>query len=465
MKVRSPFKDPLDMIDAAGPSWLRDLQETVARNARERAERERLEQTAPRLVVTMVHGTWARNAAWVDPASQFGTGLRDSLAPALVVPFRWSGRNSVKARSRAVSELRVHIEDIRLRYPDARHALIAHSHGGNVVLSALADPQLARETLGVATLGTPFLSATLRDMDSLFGPMDGVVASGFAGIAVFAVGAALGHGRTWWLHGLLTFAGVAVTLLAASYLTTRMRKHAERICTMMPATSLTQDQLAIVRTSADEALAALSGARVAGGFASIFWSMMAGRVVEKLKDMLQAVDYFGMRELQRQVTKSSDLDDSPRRVGREPSPLAMGNADLLKKSLRESVLPYFPVLVLTLLDDGNAWARWVGAVLAVGYGLPALGALVVSVVSIPFSMIFSLGFLPCGWTLPFAGPHLDLTAEPAPPGTWSVTQVRAGGEGSLSHGRSHDDWAAISFVSEWLKARLAASERANSASV
>jgi hypothetical protein len=128
------------------------------------------------------------------------------------------------------------------------------------------------------------------------------------------------------------------------------------------------------------------------------------------------------------------------------------------KTMRQMAQTYIPLLVLSLLDDSHAWARWVGAAIAVGYGFPALLALIVSVVSIPFSVIFALGLLPCGWTLPFAGPYLDLTAEPAPPGTWSVTQLRASGEGSLSHGRSHDDAAAIDFVCEWLKARLAAAE-------
>ena len=63
----------------------------------------------------------------------------------------------------------------------------------------------------------------------------------------------------------------------------------------------------------------------------------------------------------------------------------------------------------------SALARWAGAVLAIGYGLPALGALLLGIASVPFGMIFALGLLPCGWTLPFAGPYLNLTAEPAPP--------------------------------------------------
>jgi hypothetical protein len=414
------------------------------------AELEHLERTAPQIVVVMVHGTFARNAEWVKPESRFGVALRQALAPALVVPSRWSGGNSVRARAEGVQKLRSDIEELRRQYPNAQHAVVAHSHGGNIALVVM-DETLAKAkgTLGVATLSTPFLSATMRHHESMFGPLDGIAAAMFAGIAVFAVGAALGHGRTWWLAGLLTFAAVALSLLAAAEVTRRMRRHAQRICGAMPSTALTPDQLTIVRTSSDEAAAALSGARVAGGFAALFWSFMAGGVVELLKDTLQKVDYFGIREIQRQVTKYSDDD--------RPSSSA-GDTGFWKKSFRESVVPYLPLLIFTLLDDANAWARWVGVVVAVLYGLPALGALLVSIVSIPFSVIFSLGLLPCGWTLPFAGPYLDLTAEPAPPGTWAVTQLPAGGETSFSHGRSHDDDEAISFVCGWLKERLEAAE-------
>jgi hypothetical protein len=333
---------------------------------------------------------------------------------------------------------------VRKEFPNAKHALIAHSHGGNVVLSALADRELAEGTLGVATLGTPFLSASLRDRETLFGPADGFVAALFAGIAVYAVGAALGHGRSWWVAGLATWAAVALVLLAASSVASLMQRHARRIRDLMPATKLTAAQVAIVRTSADEAAAALSGARVAGGFASIFWSMATGRLVEWLRKALRAMDYFSIRKIEDQVTK---------RDFREPEALPT-SGELAAKSVRDTVVPLLPTFVLMMLDDGNAATRWIGAVLAVAYGLPALGALLVNVASVPFGVVFALGLLPCGWTLPLAGPYLDLTAEPAPPGTWSVTQLRGDAEGALSHGLSHDDGAAISFVADWLHQRL-----------
>jgi hypothetical protein len=416
--------------------------------------RERLEPTEPRIVITMVHGTFARKAPWVEPGSSFGVLLRMRLPAALVVPFRWSGGNNVRARAEAVADLRRHISDVRERYPHAQHALVAHSHGGNVVLSALADYHLARNTLGVATLGTPFLHASLRDREPLFGPMDGLVAALFAGIAVFAVGAALGHGRTWWLPGLLTVVGVALVLLAASYVASLMRKHARRICDLMPTTRLEPAQLAIVRTSADEAAAALSGARVAGGFASIFWSMATNDLVERLRAFLQKMDYFSTREFQDAVMKG---DGRPRPQKTD--------GEIAARSARNSALSLLPTLVLMMLDDSNVVTRWFGAILAVVYGLPALVALFIGVASIPFGVVFALGLLPCGWTLPFAGPYLDLTAEPAPPGTWSVTQLHGDPGGELSHGRSHDDREAIGFVCDWLKDRLAATETGKPASV
>jgi hypothetical protein len=430
------------------------IRPTPLTSVSQETQRERPELSDPRIVITMVHGTFASKAPWIQANSLFSKLLLATLSPAVVDPFVWSGGNSVRARAEAVDRLRDHIGKVRERYPRSQHALIAHSHGGNVVLSALADFHLAKNTLGVATLGTPFLHASLREREPLFGPMDGFVAALFAGIAVFAVGAALGHGRTWWLPGLLTVVGVTLVLLAASYLASLMRKHAERIRDLMPTTRLEPAQLAIVRTSADEAAAALSGARVAGGFASIFWSMATHRLVGRLRELLQKMDYFSTREFEA-TWKKGDGTPRPHKT----------DGDRAAESIRNSVLSVIPTLVLMMLDDANVLTRSLGAVLAVAYGLPAIVALFISIASIPFGIVFALGLLPCGWTLPFAGPYLDLTAEPAPPGTWSVTQLHAEAGGELSHGRSHDDPAAISFVCHWLKDRLASTETSAPASV
>lgn len=437
---------------------------------RERIERDRLEEEAPRFVIVMVHGTFARKARWIERDSPFGEALRDALAPAKIVPFRWSGGNGVKARAKAVLDLQSQAVEIRQKYPDAHHAFVAHSHGGNVVLNALADEGLAEKTLGVVTLGTPFLDARTRDQKALLDETDGFMAAVFAGITVFAIGAALGLGRAWWLPGLLTFVAIGVVLMAGGFIAGLMRKHAERICRLMPKTRLRQEQLAIVRTASDEAAAALSGARVAGGFASLFWTVVSGPVVRLLRAALERVDYLGMRAIQRRFDRShtEHLErllkaESP--IGYQdfpvlsPKPFQPTTAKSTSAIVRES-LTYLPILILSMLDDRNASMRWLGAMIAIVSGLPAILALLVNVVSVPFSVLFALGLLPCGLTLPLAGPFLDLTVEPAPPGTWSVTQLRPGGEGRLSHGRAHDDRQVFDFAGDWLKQRAALTETA-----
>jgi len=50
------------------------------------------------------------------------------------------------------------------KYPGARHFIIAHSHGGNVVLYAVRESPLMRSQLGgLVFLSTPFLHVERRD--------------------------------------------------------------------------------------------------------------------------------------------------------------------------------------------------------------------------------------------------------------------------------------------------------------
>jgi hypothetical protein len=227
----------------------------------------------------------------------------------------------------------------------------------------------------------------------------------------------------------------------------------------MPATALRSDQVAIVRTPADEAAAVLSGARVAGGFATLFWRVVSGPVIGVLRRMLEAFDYLGAREFQHKVWDSVKKGDGPSYAATQGVGGYPPADDTMSTAIRQSALSLGPLLVLTMLDDSRALTRWLGAALAIGYGAPAIMALLINVVSIPFGVIFALGLLPCGWTLPLAGPYLDLTAEPAPPGTWSVTQLTGHAKGgALSHGNAHDDGAVFRFAAGWLQARLAAVE-------
>src|SRR5215470_4899206 len=73
--------------------------------------------------------------------------------------FHWSGDNSWVARTQAAAELRSYV--LNLRNEGWCCHIVAHSHGGNVVLEAL--PQITTAipftaSLGkIVTLGTPFM--------------------------------------------------------------------------------------------------------------------------------------------------------------------------------------------------------------------------------------------------------------------------------------------------------------------
>ena len=384
-------------------------------------------------------------------------------------------RNTVTARAKATIALRRHLIEQRQLYPKAHHAIVAHSHGGNVALTALADEELATSTLGVATLGTPFLSARVVSREPLLDDVDAFVAATFSGIAVFAVGAALGHGRKWWLPALLTMLAIGAVLILTANVVRLMRAHAKRVSELMPATKLEPAQLLVVRTSADEAAAVLSGARVAGICAALFWNVLTSRVANGLSDLLRSVDYFGSRAITMRFADAR-AERAVRLFGSAspsawqnswsswtPSPTTNWRQDL-GKTARETVLPQLPPVVLSLLDSASAAARWAGAVIAVAYGVPAILALLITVASVPFSMLLALGLLPSGWSLPLAGAYLDVTAEPTPPGTWSVTQLRTDVAGeSLSHGNAHDDRGAIAAVTDWLARRAAEVEQRQAA--
>jgi hypothetical protein len=87
------------------------------------------------------------------------------------------------------------------------------------------------------------------------------------------------------------------------------------------------------------------------------------------------------------------------------------------------------------------------------YGLPALLALLVTMTSVVPAIVFSLGLVPCGWSVPFAGPYLDMTAEPAPPGTWSITQVEPDASRGLAHSKSYNDPSVHEHLAKWIRRR------------
>lgn len=177
------------------------------------------------LIIHLVHGTWAegfpvlsslrkwwivrmfarvsartRQAEqeqpdWFEAGSSFQAALVHHiqiLCPAREVRlgvFTWSGSNSAEARSEAAAGLRTYLGEQIASAPEARHFVVAHSHGGTVTVDAL-DGSLT--LAGIVTLGTPFLIEEVVDDHTA------IVMFGTLPVAVVLFGLAL---LSWLLFG------------------------------------------------------------------------------------------------------------------------------------------------------------------------------------------------------------------------------------------------------------------------
>ena len=115
-------------------------------------------------VLTLVHGTWPDPHGWISARSFLRRGLASRLGDVTFREFTWSGANRHVARREGGVNLARFIREGREEHPDARHFVIAHSHGGNVALYAMRDPAAHTALDGIVTISTPFISAQRRDL-------------------------------------------------------------------------------------------------------------------------------------------------------------------------------------------------------------------------------------------------------------------------------------------------------------
>src|SRR4051794_35949670 len=118
---------------------------------------------ADRIVVTLVHGTFAPEAAWTKEGSKLRAAIVEAFAPRRVhfdrVVWRgWLGtgvNNGHRFRLAGGERLRRQIRDDP--DPAAARFIVAHSHGGNVAMYAMRDPAVRARITGVVCLATPFI--------------------------------------------------------------------------------------------------------------------------------------------------------------------------------------------------------------------------------------------------------------------------------------------------------------------
>jgi len=130
-------------------------------------------ELGPKPVITflLVHGTFAIDADWVHDdtdARTFRTKMRDQLKDEYevrfdVFPWGYRGRvlrlmdNTDARRLYGVGAFGKHLVNCEDVSASNQRYVVAHSHGGNIVMSALRDPELRNKVTGVICLSSPFL--------------------------------------------------------------------------------------------------------------------------------------------------------------------------------------------------------------------------------------------------------------------------------------------------------------------
>jgi pimeloyl-ACP methyl ester carboxylesterase len=128
--------------------------------------RRKKNMDTPAYVITLVHGTFAREAEWILSEAEFCRIIGRELPERCVFkPFQWSGDNNHQARFDAATALAKDLLATLNQYPTSRHFVIAHSHGGNIALAAQGHWAVKGKLAGIITLGTPFISCAPRKVN------------------------------------------------------------------------------------------------------------------------------------------------------------------------------------------------------------------------------------------------------------------------------------------------------------
>jgi hypothetical protein len=225
------------------------------------------------ILVTLVHGTFAPGAAWTRQDSELCAALRRQIPGASIEAFTWSGRNSNDARLQAARELAVWTDDRleraqREHTGPIRHYVIAHSHGGNVVLYACRFRSFANTLSKLVCLSTPFLSARARYQSR------GILMSLVVGVFTYGGVALWLFGVRPWVATLAAVAGFLACVPLMGWVLDRCEKRAGALVSDLSPPTIDAASMLIVRCDSDEASGALTAAQLPTAVASALWGWL-----------------------------------------------------------------------------------------------------------------------------------------------------------------------------------------------
>ena len=368
------------------------------------------------LRVVLVHGTWARGSRWPKVEAM----LADTFAGRAHVEYvEWPGHNQVSARMKGVRALIRALRSSIRAHPDARHVVIAHSHGGNVALRALRARWLQRRVAGLVCLSTPFLVARHREIGE---NAQSVLIAAINLLVTLAVG--IEAERHPALAG--TPAGIlkAVMLGAGALAMYAIPRGTPRFLRRIAFASRTEVPALLVRSPADEASLSLAFVQAIDALRSTTWKLF-----------MERIPGFFSRPVRRALGA------------------IRGRIGVVGMVLAGVVIWAGLGAAVGILSPGTSLP--LGMLVAAGLVLvPAMLPLTVAaLVAVPTVLINILAFIPFGFAYAVRGPFLEVTAESTPPGRWSVHQLQFPDRDpeTLRHSVTYQDARALGEIARWLR--------------
>lgn len=371
----------------------------------------------PRSVITLIHGTFARNAQWIGEDSTLRAALKQSLEGGVeIFAFNWSGWMSHGARRKGAEELKNELRERLREYPDSNHYLIGHSHGGNVALYSRADEEVSKGIKGIVSLATPFIVARDRDIGpdapKYFAIALLILAAGLEYLLMRMLGLLTQSSPILWLAGIISFCLIGSACLKL-YL--GWQGFASKIRSELELPEISPQRLLIVRSPADEASAFLL-------FSQFLWQLSM-RVFFAFMSLFGRVQKFAISATRRKVVTGL--------IG--SLAVITWLAVIVFAILRRHTLPgavdsetkVAMVLTAFFALGGLAMASFA---LCAGKWKPVVFLPRVLVAALIWPLVLLLGVLllvPFGWQVAVGNILLDVTTETTPLGTWTVHQLQA----------------------------------------
>jgi pimeloyl-ACP methyl ester carboxylesterase len=392
-------------------------------------------------IVTLIHGTWARGARWTEDTSPLAISLKERIhGEVQIEPFEWSGRNLHFSRRRGAAKLRAHIVSVGTKFPQDRHFLIAHSHGGTVALYALVEPELLSLVSGVICLATPFIVSRPRQYpEGTFGSF----AFLFVCLA-FTLPLAIDVNRSPATIPIIATTIGALTVLNVlgirSLLSYCVLRHSrgtsddihDAITKSFALAKLSSTQLLVLRAPGDEASAVLAT------------SAFASWIVGKLSHSIRALYTVG-------AWLSGFTDDGLIFVGRVTVMLGTTVALALLVTLSSVVegrMGYLLVSVLAMALYLMPGPVKKGRVLfrLYGFGLQTLHLAFV----LPLLVLCFVFSIPFGIDAALVANLMQFSSEITPVGTFSVVSLKASTAKGLWHSLPYNDSEAFEGIVRWI---------------